>query len=150
MAFLATACSSSPAAATFSLSNAKVDASYSCPKGANNAPYDIHGTVQVHNPTARSVTVEAVRVDLTLDAVKGAWLQKIGDTYQVGSASFGPGIVKAGSDLAMNVTIPSACTSGKTPSGSASYGDYLVRLHVVTTEGIFSIAANPLHRIAAA
>ena len=50
----------------------------------------------------------------------------------------------------MRVTIPSACTNGKNPAGAGTYGDYRVRLHVVTTAGTYSIAADHFHRITAA
>ena len=146
LVMLVTACSSSSPAAGFSVSSANLDASYACPKGATNSPYTIHGTVQLHNPTTRTVTIEAVRADMTLAAVKGAWLEKLGDVYRVDSASFGPGIVNPGSTLTMNVGIPSACTNGKT-STAVSYGDYSVLLRVVTTEGTYSVGASHDHRI---
>lgn len=149
MALLVSACSSS-APPGFSLASATVDASYSCPKGSSNSPYDLHGTVQLRNPTPQSVTVEAVRADLTLEAVNGGWLEKIGDMYQVDSSAFGPGMVGAGANVSMRVTIPSACTNGKNPAGADTYGDYRVRLHVVTTAGTYSIAADHFHRITAA
>jgi len=150
MALLVSACSSSSVPATFSLSNATVDANYSCPRGSSNAAYDLHATVHLHNPTAKLVTVESVSAELTLATIKGPWLEKIGDTYQVSSSSFGPGVVDAGGDVAMNVTIPSACTNGKTAPAVASYGDYRVKLDMVTTAGNYSIVGEDLHRITAA
>jgi len=149
MVLLLTACSSGTSA-DFTVTSATVDPIYTCPRGAGNAPYDLHGTVVLHNPTSSPVTVEAVRAELTLAAVKGAWLQKIGERYEVDSAYFAPGIVPAGAEMKMKVTVPSACTNGKTGTTAGNFGDYHVRLVVVTTAGSFSIAASGDHRIVAA
>jgi hypothetical protein len=100
----------------------------------------------LHNRTSQRVVVEGVRARMTLEAIKGPWLQKLGEPYEAGNVPFGPGIVEAGTDLTINVTIPSACTNGKSASATGGYGDYLVRLDVVTTAGTFTIEAG-YHKI---
>jgi hypothetical protein len=149
---LGAACSSTTPA-SFNLSNATVDTTHSCPPGASNKPYDLHATLDVYNSTSSKVIIEAVTADVTLKAVRGNWLEKVGDVYDAGSAAFGPGIIDAGSRATVRVTISSACTSGpasKVASSVTSYGDYVVTLHLVTTAGSFTISSRNRHRIAAA
>src|SRR5712692_377621 len=76
---MAASCGFGPS--TFALNNATVDSSYQCPTGANNSAYDLHATIQVTNGTSNTVTIESVAVVMTLVAVKGSWLEKLGDKY---------------------------------------------------------------------
>ncbi len=141
----ASACSSS----TFALTNASVDQSYTCPVGANNAPYDLHATVDAHNGTSGSVTITSVNAYLTLEAVNGPWLEKVGDKYQASNVTVAPTSIAAGANASLQVTIPSACTNGKAANG-ASYGDYRATVHLATSAGNFSISSKTLHRLVAA
>lgn len=145
--FLISACSGeSP---TFSLTNASVDQSFTCPVGANNAPYDLHATIDARNGTSKTVTINSATADLTLEAAKGSWLQKVGDKYDASNVTVSPTTVGSGAKAGLTVTIPSACTNGKATNG-ASYGDYRVAVHLATSAGNFSISSKTLHRLIAA
>jgi len=146
-ACLLVACSGN--SSTFALTKASVDQSFTCPAGANNAPYDLHATVDAHNGTSGTVTINSATADLTLEAVKGSWLEKVGDRYQASNVTVAPATVTAGANASLQVTIPSACTNGKATSG-ASYGDYRVTVHISTSAGNFSISTTALHRLVAA
>ncbi len=132
---------------TFNLTAADTDSSYWCPGGANNAPYDVHATVDVHNGTSSPVTIKSMTAQMTLEAINGAWLEKVGSTYDAENISFAPGSVGARSNATLKVTIPSACTSAKYGASTSSYGDYRVTLHVTTSTGSYSVTASNLHRI---
>jgi len=142
-----TGCSGS--SSSLELTNASVDQSYQCPVGANNAPYDVHATVEAHNGTSQSVTINSVTADLTLEAVTGPWLEKVGDKYQASNVTVAPVSVAPGAKASLKVTIPSACTNGKAANG-ASYGDYRVTVDFATSAGNFSVVSKTLHRLAAA
>jgi hypothetical protein len=145
---VAAACSSdSPA---FVLTSAKVDPTYFCPGGANNAPYDLHAKVQVHNGTTRTVTVNSISAQMVLASVKGGWLEKVGDRYDAEGARFTPASIAAGASSSLDVTIPSACTSGVYGSGVSSSGDYRVTIQLNTSAGKYSITSANQHEIIAA
>lgn len=145
--FLISGCSGeSP---TFSLTNASADQSFTCPVGANNAPYDLHATIDAHNGTSKTVTINSATADLTLEAAKGSWLQKVGDKYDASNVTVSPTTVGSGAKASLTVTISSACTNGKATNG-ASYGDYRVAVHLATSAGNFSISSKTLHRLIAA
>lgn len=143
---LGAACSSGQPS-NFSLVGAAADSSYWCPGGADNAPYDLHATVDVHNGTTSPVTIKSMTAEMTLETVSGAWLEKVGSTYNAENLSFAPSTVAVGSSATLKVTIPSACTSAKYGTSTSSYGDYRVTLHVTASTGAYSIAAANLHRI---
>ena len=145
-AWLGAACSGGQPA-TFSLTRASVDPDYSCPGGANNVSYDLHATIDVHNGTNKAVSIQSMTADLKLVAVKGNWLEKVGDRYDAGSVTYSPSTVAAGSSAALKVTIPSACTSDKYRTSISSYGSYEVTMHVTTSAGVFSITAQNQHEI---
>jgi hypothetical protein len=146
-ACLMSACS--VGSSTLELTSTSVDQSYQCPVGANNSPYDVHTTVAAHNGTSKSVTISSVTGDLTLEAVNGPWLEKVGDKFQADKITVAPSSVAPGATSSLKVTIPSACTNGKA-TGGASYGDYRVTLHFATSAGNFSISSKALHRLVAA
>jgi hypothetical protein len=148
-ACILTACSSSQPS-NFAVTSASVDPSYWCPGGANNAKYDLHATVNVRNETGHDVSIESVTAVMTLAAVQGSWLEKVGDRYDAGSATFSPSTVGAGSSAALKAVIPSACTSDKYGAATSSYGDYSVKIRIVTSAGPFSITAQNQHQIRAA
>ncbi|HXI95467.1 MAG TPA: hypothetical protein VNG04_05045, partial [Candidatus Acidoferrum sp.] len=76
---VAAGCSGGPA--TFALKGASVDASYDCPSGATDTPYLFHGTIDMTNGTSTRITFKSVTAVMTLVAVKGPWLEKVGDKY---------------------------------------------------------------------
>ena len=135
---------------TFRLTSASADPAYRCPANANNVPYDVHATVGVRNGTASVVTIKGVKAEMTLKDVSGDWLEKVGDAYDAGAASFTPGRVKPGSTATLQVKFASACTSPAYGSGPTSYGDYRITLRVTTSAGTYTISTTNLHRIVAA
>ncbi|MGH7765011.1 MAG: hypothetical protein ACREOM_11430 [Candidatus Dormibacteraceae bacterium] len=142
------ACSSSPS--TFSVGRALVDdTAYTCPTGSNNAPYQLHVSIDAHNPTSSAVTIQSVTASMKLEAVKGGWLEKVGDTYNAGSATFTPAGVAAGATTTIKVTISSACTSGKTATAAPSYGEYRVTLHLTASSGSYATTTANRHRLTA-
>lgn len=140
-------CSSS--APALSVGGATVDATYSCPPGADNAAYKLNATVDVRNPTSSTVTIKTVTAEMTLEAIAGTWAEKVGDSYDAGSATFAPVSVRAGSSTTLRVTVPSTCTNGKSGNGGKSYGDYRVTLHIATSDGTFTSTSTNMHRIVA-
>lgn len=147
-AMLVAACSS--AQPSFSVTGASVDPIYWCPGGANNAPYDLRASIEAHNGTSHAVTIDSITAEMKLAAVKGSWLEKVGDLYDAGSVKFDPATVPAGSTTTINATIRSACTSGRYGSSLTSSGDYVVTIRVSTSAGTYSIAARNHHQILAA
>ena len=137
------------APSTFTLNSASVDQSYVCPTAAIDLPYKIHATIGVRNGTSSSVTIESVEVVMTLAAVKGGWLEHVGNKYDAGG-TVSPDTVGAGNTASLAVTIPSACTNGKVPSSGASYADYSVAFTVATSAGTHTIVSSNRHRITAA
>ncbi len=143
------ACSGSQPS-TFTVTDASVDPTYSCPSGASNAPYDLHATVDVRNGTSGTVTIQSVTAEMKLASVRGSWLEKVGDVYDAGSATFSPSTVGSGSSASIKVVIPSSCTSDRYESGGNSSGDYAVTMHLMTSAGSFSVTAKNQHEIRAA
>lgn len=150
LALLPVACSSSKPPSTFSVTGASVDATYFCPGGASDARYDLHGTVDVRNGTSGAVTIQSISADMTLVAVQGAWIEKVGERYDAGDATFTPHSVGAGSASTVEITISSSCTSDRYESGGSSHADYAVAMHLVTSAGSFSVTARNHHTIVAA
>lgn len=137
---------SSGSSSTFSLSTAAVDQSYACPVGANNARYDVHGTIDAHNTTSNAVTISSIDATMTLASVKGGWLEKVGDRYDAGNGTFTPASVGAGASTTINVTFSSACT-GRVASAPVSSGDYTVTFTLSTSAGTFKIDSKDRHSI---
>jgi hypothetical protein len=135
---------------SFSIAGASVDASYTCPTGASNTPYDLHATADADNPTSQTVDVRSVSAVMVLAAVHGDWQQKIGSEYDAGQVQFSPKTIGAGAKAKLQVTIPSACTNGPHPATAADYGDYTVTLTVATSAGTFKLTSTNKHRIQAA
>ena len=124
-----------------------VDASYTCPVGAHNAAYDIHGTIEAHNGTSKGVTIAGIEATLTLAAAKGEWLQKVGEKYITDNVTYSPSSVAAGAGTTLAVTIPSACT-GRVAGAAAASGDYAVSFSLITTTGTFKAVSKNRHQIA--
>jgi hypothetical protein len=134
---------------TFTVSNASVDQSYTCPVSARDLQYDVHGTIDIHNATSKTVTISALTATMTLAAVNGGWLQKVGDKFDAGTVTYSPTGVAAGSSATLAVAVPSACTgrAAKSPVASA---DYMVTFTMTTSAGKFKVDSKNKHRIATA
>jgi hypothetical protein len=135
--------------AEFTLTSATVDANHACLSGSSNALYDVHATIDSHNGKSSAVSISSVSAVMTLAAVQGGWLQPVGYTYDPGTVAFAPDRVGAGSNVALLVTIPSACTNHVAAGGPVSYGDYRIALAVTTSAGTFKIESRNRHRIIA-
>lgn len=155
VALLAAACSNGGQAPSFSLSSASADPGYWCPGNANNAPYDVHVTVTARNTAPSAVAITGVTTKMTLEDTSGEWLEKAGDSYDAGKATFAPASIASGSTATVKVKFQSACTSpayvvSDKGAAPASYGDYRIVLKVTTSAGTYSVSAGNLHRIVAA
>ncbi|HSS95029.1 MAG TPA: hypothetical protein VLR46_13730 [Candidatus Dormibacteraeota bacterium] len=149
ISLIALAGCSSGSPSTFNLGNASVDQSYTCPVGASNAHYDVHGTIDANNPTSQPVLISTVDATFTLASVKGGWLEKVGDKYVPSQVTFTPATVGAGASTTIAVTIPSACT-GRSASATVASGDYAVSFKITTTAGTFKLDSKDRHRITTA
>jgi len=147
VAFLA-ACSQ--AAPAFSLASATVDSTHWCPGGASNAAYDLHARIDARNDTATAVTIDAASARMVLAAVSGPWLEPVGNVYDANTVSVTPQTVAAKSRSMLDVTIPSACTSGMYGNGTSSSGQYRVTIRLETSAGALSVTASNRHEILAA
>ncbi len=137
------------APSTFTLSSASVDPTYTCPTGASDAPYDLKAVIDVRNGTSSAVTIKSVAAAMTVVAVKGTWLEKVGEKYQASDVGVSPQTVGAGGSASLNVILPSACTNGKGAVAGANYADYSISFTVVTSAGTFTIVSRNKHRIVA-
>lgn len=135
------------APAAFTVTGASVDPAYTCPFGAADNAYDLHGIVRVRNGTSSTVTIDAVTAVLTLASVHGPWLEPVGATYDPGAVVVSPTAVRPTSSTALSVTIHSSCTNGKGQSTVTSYADYSVALTITTSSGRFRIVSGNRHRI---
>jgi len=142
---LLAACGSS----AFSIASPSVDASYTCPTGANNQPYELHATASADNPTSQTVDVRSVSALLVLAAVHGEWQQKVGSEFDAGQVQFSPKTIGANAKAKLQVTIRSFCTNGPKPDATADYGDYTLKLTIVTSAGTFKLTSTDTHRIQA-
>ncbi len=145
---MGSACTSGPS--TFALTQASVDPTHWCPGGAKDTPYDLHATIEAHNGTSKTVTIESVNAEMTLASVHGSWLERVGSRYDPGSVPFTPPTLAANSTAVLKITIPSACTSGTYAGEGSSSADYVVTMHVVTSAGAYTITAGNKHEILAA
>lgn len=136
------------AQSTFTLTGASVDASYTCPAGAIDAPYSLHGVIDAHNGSSSTVTIRSVTAVMILAAVKGPWLEKLGDRYEAAGVTSSLSTLGAGSSAPIEVVVPSFCTGGKAGAES-SYGDYSVGFAVITSSGTYRIESGNRHRIVA-
>jgi hypothetical protein len=139
------------APSTFTLNSASVDATYICPTGSADARYTLNGKIDVWNGTSGAVTIQSVAAVMTLSAIKGGWLERVGDKYEATAVTVSPMKVSAGSSASLKVAVPSACSNAKTASTStgAGYGDYSVTFTVTTSSGTHTIQSQNRHRLIA-
>jgi hypothetical protein len=135
------------APSTFAVNGASVDSAYTCPFGSDNAPYAVHGIIEVRNGTSAAVSIKSVSAVMTLAAVHGSWLEPAGSRYEAAEVNFTPTTVSAGSSTSLRVTIPSSCTNGKAPGTGTSYGEYSVALTITTSTGTYRVVSGNRHRI---
>src|SRR5436305_14817312 len=59
--------------AKFSLSTARVDSAYKCPYPSNEAPYDVHGSMEADNSTTSAVAIKSMSEPDELVSTAGEW-----------------------------------------------------------------------------
>ena len=136
--------------AAFTIANAAVDPSYTCPAGSSNARYDLHATADADNPTSQSIGVTSVSAVMVVAEVHGTWQEKVGSEYDAAQVQFSPTSIGPAAKARLNVTIQSACTNGPHQGVRTDYADYSVRLTIVTSAGTFKLTSLNKHRILAA
>ena len=130
--------------AAFSLSNAHVDSSYSCPNPADHAPYVVHATIQAQNTLSKTVTITAISETWTNVGVHGNWAGTKGDHGTSDIAAFSPKSVASGAAATIKFSIPFECTNSG--AGSDTYGDFAFKFGVKTSSGTYTISSNN-HRL---
>ncbi len=116
--------------AHFTLSNARVDSSYTCPKHVTNHPYDVNVTIDADNFTNNTVTIRSIAETDTAVAIHGQWN---GDVGAKGKAT-------------IRFKIPFQCTDQGTIS-SSTYGDFAFAFTVTTSAGTFKLGGANKHRL---
>lgn len=99
------------------------------------------------NGTSSSVTLKSVTAVMTLVAVKGPWLEKVGDRYLPSGIITYISTLAAGASTSAEVIIPSSCTRAATTATEAIYGEYSVGFTVTTNAGTYSVLSSNHHRI---
>lgn len=130
--------------ASFSLSNAHVDAAYACPNPATNLSYIVHATIQAQNTLGNSVAIKSISDTWTNVAVHGNWSGAKGDHGTADIAEFNPKSVKSGSNATIKFSIPFECTNSG--AGSDTYGDFSFKFVVKTSSGTYTVSSNN-HRL---
>ena len=131
------------------LGNASVDAAHSCTAGSITTAYDIHATVDADNKTSQALDIRSAQVVMVVADIHGVWKEAVGSSYDAGQVPFTPRTVGAGTRATLKLTIPSACSNGAHKLPDDYYGDYSVRITLVTSAGTFKLTSQNVHRILA-
>ena len=131
--------------AKFSLSNAHVDSEYKCHYPSNEAPYDVHGSIDADNSTTSAVTIKSMSEQDELVSTAGDWNGP--KTAKAGGpiAKFSPKSIASGARSTIKFTIGFNCTnSGPTVT---TYGEFIFKFTLVTSAGTYKIDAGNRHRL---
>jgi hypothetical protein len=130
--------------ASLALSNAHVDATYSCPYPANDLPYDVHATIDAKNSSFGSVQVKSIQENWTNFAIHGNWSGTKGAHGTDSINKFSPKSIGAGGSTTIKFVIPFTCTN----SGASgdTWGDFSFKFVVKTSAGDYTINPNN-HRL---
>ena len=131
--------------ASFSLSNARVDATYACPNPADNLAYIVHASIDANNTTGSSVEIKSISETWTNVAVHGNWTGTKGDHGSNNVSGYTPKSVGAGSRATIKFPIGFQCTNGG--AGSGTYGDFSFKFVVKTSSGQYTINSSNNHRL---
>ena len=132
--------------AHFKLSNARVDASYTCPYPATNHAYDLHGTIDVDNYTGNSVAIKSLSETNVTFAIHGGWTGPLNEKGGGDIPNYTPKSIAAGDKTTIRFVIPFQCTNSDGPSGT-TYGDFSFKYKVVTSAGTFNLDGADTHRL---
>lgn len=130
--------------ASFALTGAHVDASYSCPYPANHVPYIVHATINTQNTLSQPVTIKSISETWSNVGVHGNWAGTKGDHGTNNVASFTPNSVAAGKSTTIKFSIPFECTNSG--AGGDTYGDFAFKFAVKTSSGTYTVSSNN-HRL---
>lgn len=131
--------------AKFTLSNAVVDSSYKCPYPATNAPYRVHGSIDVDNSTTNTVTIKSMSEDDTLVNTVGKW---DGPTTAKGSAQvsdFSPKSVASGAKSTIHFSVGFVCTNSG--PNVTTYAEFTFEFTLITSAGTYKIDGGNRHRL---
>lgn len=131
--------------ASFSLSNARVDATYTCPYPADNLPYTVHASIDANNTTGNSVRVKTINETWTNVAIHGNWTGVKGDHGTDVISAINPTSVGAGAKATIRFSIGFHCTNGG--AGGDTYGDFAFKFTLITTSGNYTINSVNTHRL---
>src|SRR5438128_2661075 len=81
----------------FTLSSARVDSTYTCPKQVTNHPYDVNATIDADNFTNNTVTIRSIAETDTAVAIHGDWNGELGAKGGGSVADYSPRSIGAGS-----------------------------------------------------
>jgi hypothetical protein len=128
-----------------SVSNAHVDSSSKCPNPSNRFPYQIHGSVDLDNPTSKTLTIKSMTEENTTVAIHGSWTGQLGAKGSASIDDFSPKSIKPNNKATVKFTIAFNCTSsGPTQS---TYGDFQFKFTVVTSDGTFNVSPANRYRL---
>jgi hypothetical protein len=128
------------------LSNARVDSSYTCPKQVTNHPYDVNATIDVDNFTNNAVTIRSIAETDTAVAVHGDWNGELGAKGGGSVADYSPRSISAGSKATIRFKIAFQCTDQGTIS-SSTYADFRFAFTVTTSAGTYKLGGANKHRL---
>ncbi|TMB89483.1 MAG: hypothetical protein E6J37_03640 [Chloroflexi bacterium] len=140
------ACAPAGGSGKFTMANAHVDPSYTCPNPAEDFAYDVHGTIDADNGTGSQVTIQSMSSTTTTVATHGSWLGPLGEIDDESDLLFSPNSVGSGSKTTVHFTIPFGCTDTPHVGILDTYGEFAVHVSVVTSAGTFELDANR-HRL---
>ncbi len=131
--------------AKFSLSNARVDASYTCPLPSTNAPYDVHASIDADNSTTSTVTIKSISEEDVLVDIAGNWNGAKGVKGGGPVKDYSPKSIPSGGTATIKFVMPFECTNSG--AGGSTYGDFAFTFTVVTSAGTYKLDAGDKHRL---
>lgn len=131
--------------AKLSLSNAHVDSEYKCPYPSNEAPYEVHGSIDADNSTPSAVTIKSMSEQDELVATAGEWNGP--KTAKAGGpiTNFSPKSIASGARSTIQFSVGFRCTNSG--PNVTTYGDFTFKFTVVTSAGTYKIDAGNRHRL---
>ncbi len=132
--------------AHFTLSNARVDSSYTCPQQVTNHPYDVNVRIDADNFTNNTVTIRSIAETDTAVAIHGQWNGEVGAKGSGTVTTYSPRSITPGSKATIRFNIPFQCTDQGTIS-SSTYGDFVFAFTVTTSAGAFKLDGANKHRL---
>jgi hypothetical protein len=128
-----------------SVTNAHVDSTSKCPNPADKFAYKVHGSIDVDNPSSKTLTIKSMTEESTTVAIHGSWSGQVGAKGSESIDDFSPTSIKSGDKATVKFTIAFNCTnSGPTQS---TYGDFQFKFTVVTSGGTFNLNAANKYRL---